>query len=439
MEYFFRRASGDSIIQRIKKQQSRHCRRSNVFICTTITASLPFIAVDLNLTPKQMSIFIKGLKYILPCQSDYSLRKSIDDILTEQYKSISTSVKQCLYDNRMLSTDTGSKQAFFELEHIIKQLKLKKIPKTLARRAQREYKTVQSILRLLRQRSDVIISRVDKNKVLYIGNAATMVAKAHEYMSKTAAYQEITTGQSPLADNLRAVQTLLDYIVKTQGLTEKQSRTLRPKLDKLELAHYHGLPKTHKVNGFSSISYTSKKLNFLLRLLHFLKVGIPLRSIIACIHAPGTLISKFLNHLLAPIYLQVARETTFINDIDVVRQLENYVINGSLKSTTKFITADVKDLYTMIPRDGTIHALIRFLEKYSYHGKIGTLNIDHILKMARLILDTNYFVYNNKYYRQIRGGAMGSAFTQVLANIYMLEWEQDLIKHQKLYHEIYGR
>jgi uncharacterized membrane protein YdjX (TVP38/TMEM64 family) len=34
---------------------------------------------------------------------------------------------------------------------------------------------------------------------------------------------------------------------------------------------------------------------------------------------------------------------------------------------------------------------------------------------------------------------MGSAFTQVLANIYMFEWEQDLIKHQALHTEIYGR
>ncbi|CAF5149307.1 unnamed protein product, partial [Rotaria sp. Silwood1] len=34
---------------------------------------------------------------------------------------------------------------------------------------------------------------------------------------------------------------------------------------------------------------------------------------------------------------------------------------------------------------------------------------------------------------------MGSAFTQVFANIYMLEWEQDLIKHQASKHEIYGR
>ena len=34
---------------------------------------------------------------------------------------------------------------------------------------------------------------------------------------------------------------------------------------------------------------------------------------------------------------------------------------------------------------------------------------------------------------------MGSAFTQVYANIYMLEWEQDLIIHQKQHNEIYGR
>jgi len=59
--------------------------------------------------------------------------------------------------------------------------------------------------------------------------------------------------------------------------------------------------------------------------------------------------------------------------------------------------------------------------------------------MARLILDTNCFVYNNQYYRQTSGGAMGSAFTQVLANIYMLEWEQELIKYQETHQGIYGR
>jgi hypothetical protein len=75
----------------------------------------------------------------------------------------------------------------------------------------------------------------------------------------------------------------------------------------------------------------------------------------------------------------------------------------------------------MIPSNGAIEALIRFLEKHSKDRKIGTLTIDTILRMTRLILDTNCFAYKDKYYKQVHGGAMGSAFTQVLANIYMLE------------------
>ena len=135
----------------------------------------------------------------------------------------------------------------------------------------------------------------------------------------------------------------------------------------------------------------------------------------------------------------MARETTFTNSIEVVKKLEKYAADGHLKPTTKFITADVKNLYTVIPREEGRLAFIRFLRKYSKRGKIGTLSIDHIWKLARLVLETNCFVYNNKYYIQVRGGAMGSAFTQVYANIYMLEWEQELIQHQAEHNEIYGR
>jgi hypothetical protein len=74
------------------------------------------------------------------------------------------------------------------------------------------------------------------------------------------------------------------------------------------------------------------------------KVGTPLRPFIACMHASATLMSKFLNDLLAPIFLNVARETTFINSIDVIRKLDKYVADGHFQSTTKLITADVTDL-----------------------------------------------------------------------------------------------
>jgi hypothetical protein len=61
------------------------------------------------------------------------------------------------------------------------------------------------------------------------------------------------------------------------------------------------------------------------------------------------------------------------------------------------------------------------------------------MRMARLILDTNCFAYQGKYYCQIRGGAMGSPFTQTLANIYMMKWEKELVQYQLSENEIYGR
>ena len=54
------------------------------------------------------------------------------------------------------------------------------------------------------------------------------------------------------------------------------------------------------------------------------------------------------------------------------------------------------------------------------------------MQMARLVLNNNCFAYEGKYYRQVRGGAMGSAFTQTLANIYILEWENALVNHQQV-------
>ena len=93
----------------------------------------------------------------------------------------------------------------------------------------------------------------------------------------------------------------------------------------------------------------------------------------------------------------------------------------------------------MIPRDRALLKLEQFLYKNANNGRINGMTIDTQMKMARLVLDTNCFAFENKYYQQIRGEAMGSPLTMTLANIYMLEWEQSLIEHQKLHNELYGR
>ena len=119
--------------------------------------------------------------------------------------------------------------------------------------------------------------------------------------------------------------------------------------------------------------------------------------------------------------------------------MESYRDSGRLLPTTLFVTFDVTNLYTMIPRDGAIFALQKFLNQHAENRRIHGMTIDTITKLTRLVLDTNCFLYENKYYQQIRGGAMRSPFTMTLANIYMWEWEQSLIEHQKTHNELYGR
>ena len=168
-------------------------------------------------------------------------------------------------------------------------------------------------------------------------------------------------------------------------------------------------------------------------------MGTPLRPIVSSIRAPATGVSHFLDRVLRPIFDRVARQTTFINGIHFVRRMELYRDLGHLSPTTTFITFDVTDLYTMIPRDGALQVLEQFLCKHARNGRINGMTVDTLMKMARLVLDTNCFEFEGKYYQQIRGGAMGSPFTMTLANIYMLKWEQLLIEHQKFHNELYGR
>src|SRR3984893_7227913 len=127
-------------------------------------------------------------------------------------------------------------------------------------------------------------------------------------------------------------------------------------------------------------------------------------------NTPITGISKFLNKLLRPLFDKHVRSTTIIDGVDLIRRLETYVENGYLKPTTQLCTFDITDLYTMLPQEESLNVLTEFLLEHGYH-KVKGIPIDAIRKLARLVLTENVFVYEKKFYRQILGGAMGSAFT----------------------------
>jgi len=92
----------------------------------------------------------------------------------------------------------------------------------------------------------------------------------------------------------------------------------------------------------------------------------------------------------------------------------------------------------MLPQEESLQIVREFLHEHDCEIVNG-ISIDTIIELARVVLETNAFVYNNQFYRQIIGGAMGSAFTLTLANVFMWKWEKQTILSELPSHELYGR
>ena len=142
--------------------------------------------------------------------------------------------------------------------------------------------------------------------------------------------------------------------------------------------------------------------------------------------------------MIRPLFDQHVRSTTIIDGVDLIRRLETNVENDHLKPTTQLCTFDITDLYTMLPQEESLEILTEFLLEHGYH-KVSGVPIDAIRKLARLVIEENVFIYEKKFYRPVVSGAIGSAFTLTLANIFMWKWEKEFACRQLASNEIYGR
>jgi hypothetical protein len=146
-------------------------------------------------------------------------------------------------------------------------------------------------------------------------------------------------------------------------------------------------------------------------------------------NTPITGISKLLDQLIRPIFDKHVRSTTIIDGVDLIPRLKTYAASGYLKATTLFYTFDIIHLYTILLQAESPNILMEFLIHYGY-TKVKGIPPDTIRKLARIVIEENVFIYENKYYKQIVGSAMGSAFTLTLVNIFMWKWEKVLVHQQ---------
>ncbi|CAF2075965.1 unnamed protein product [Rotaria magnacalcarata] len=249
--------------------------------------------------------------------------------------------------------------------------------------------------RKIQKTNNIIFRQTDKSKVFHTDTRENYIKKSEIYMNKTNAYREIQS--SPLRETIEKTDKFLRNLVSNKRILQALLDKLRPSLIESELPHLYYNPKDHKINE-------------------------PLRPIVSGMKSPLAKLSSFLDKNIRPLFDRHTPYSTS-NSMIFLKRLKEFKTTNE----TNMYTFDVTDLYTMIPQKESVLAVCEFLGRYGYK-KVCGLAINTIKDLFLHVLENSYFVLQlpglkPKYYQQIRGGAMGSACTQVLADIYIRKWK----------------
>ena len=95
------------------------------------------------------------------------------------------------------------------------------------------------------------------------------------------------------------------------------------------------------------------------------------------------------------------------------------------------VTADIVRLYSIIPHELCLRVLVKALEK----GESKQVSTCYLVKMAKFVLENNYFEFNGETKEQTSATALGTKFAPPYASIFMDQVESEFVKkkiHQLL-------
>ena len=202
-------------------------------------------------------------------------------------------------------------------------------------------------------------------------------------------------------DTLTQLTTLQSHLRKIHNrgeINDDEYNSIRPQSTKP--ARAHGLPKTHK-------SYDTLP---------------PLRPIIDMTGNAYQPVAKFLSRLLNPL---THNEFSLKDSFDAVNRIQN-IPDNLFTDGYRFISFDVKSLFTNIPLDKTVQIVLKKI----YDENIITTTVKK-RTLKKLLLDActkTQFFANGDLYKQIDGVSMGSPLSPTLANIIMIALEDEIIK-----------
>lgn len=143
----------------------------------------------------------------------------------------------------------------------------------------------------------------------------------------------------------------------------------------------------------------------------------PGRPIVSDCNSESHQTAEFIEHFLNPIS---NKHASYIKDsyhfIQIVKNLK-------IPANSSFFSMDVDSLYTNIETPSGILAVKNAFFKYPNKKRPDK----ELIELLEINLNRNDFVFDDKYYLQTKGTAMGKKFAPSYANIFMAQWETEAL------------
>ena len=143
----------------------------------------------------------------------------------------------------------------------------------------------------------------------------------------------------------------------------------------------------------------------------------PLRPIVSSIGAVTYQTREELSKILKPV---VGRSPHHVhNNEDFIQHLKGI----QLGPDEAIISYDVKALFTSVPIQPALTIIEKLLEENPGLQERTSMTVKNIICLLEFCLRSTYFTFQNQYYEQVEGAAMGSPIRPMVANLNMESFE----------------
>ena len=147
------------------------------------------------------------------------------------------------------------------------------------------------------------------------------------------------------------------------------------------------------------------------------KSGMPLRPIISSIGSVAHSTAKELAINIKPL---VGGSSYHVkNNVDFIQSIEG----TQLKSDECMMSFDVESLFTSVPIEPSIAIIKKLLEDDKSLHQRTKMTVNQISCLLEFCLKTTYFTFQEKFFEQVKGAAMGSPISPIVANLFMEDLE----------------